>query len=57
MVLVWSMKGGFQNMKDFLPLGAPSLEITSKSFPVSRLACSWGLAMVAEESMIWGFAW
>ena len=56
-VLVASMKGGFQNTNDFLPLGAPSFEMISKSFPVNLLACCSGLAIVADERMIFGSAW
>ena len=51
------MNGGFQNTNDFLPLGAPSFEMISKSFPVSFFACSSGLAIVADERIIFGSAW
>ena len=56
-VLAMSMNGGFQKTNDFCPLGEPSTVTILNSFPVSLLACSWGLAIVAEESMICGFAW
>ena len=52
-----SIKGGFQNRNDFFPLGAPSFEMISKSFPVSLLACSSGFAIVADDKMIFGSAW
>ena len=55
--LAASMKGGFQKINDLFPFGAPSTDTTSKSFPVSLLACSMGFAIVAEESMICGFEW
>ena len=54
-VFVVLMNGGFQKINDLFPLGAPSTDTTSKSFPVSLLACSIGFAIVAEERMICGF--
>ena len=51
------MNGGFQKTNDLVPLGEPSSDTTSKSFPVSLLASSFGFAIVAEEIMICGFAW
>ena len=55
-VFLSSTNGGFQKMKVFFPLGEPSVEIISNSFPVSFFACSFGFAMVADDSMICGSA-
>ena len=51
------MNGGFQKTKDFFPLGEPSFCYYFKVFSRESLACSFGLAIVAEERMICGFAW
>jgi hypothetical protein len=47
---VSSRNGGFQNAKCFSPRGAPSSSTTLTSRPVSAVASSPGLRMVALQS-------
>ena len=42
-------------MKVFFPFGDPSFEITLNFLPVSLTACSFGFAIVADESITVGF--